>query len=395
MRFYVALPVLLCGCGSDAPEEQFDPPMSTWITESEYEFGGAPEAGIIFQSPLVYADPGRNRILVLDPRSWQVSAWALDGSLSFVVGRRGEGPGEFTSPQALFLETDGSFSVWENNGFRFTTFLANGELVETVLGPTASVDYQGFQISVAWPQDDVHLGVPLVPTHIETGKGHPGLATGSSMTTQPLLRVRRSSDGRWQEPEPLLQLDYRNQSYAMERPELPGGGWRYGAEPFGDADQIKFEPGKAVVLRRNGSPGEVELLEVNGQGDAIWHRRLQFEPKLLTPELIDEWLDQQTRELRRRYDETIYKPEYLPAVERFYLTASGEEVWLRTHEVSDTLRTHYVVARGDGDTVPRRVLLPAGMRIYDATATHVWGMWWDSMDVPYVVGRRLVPLGDR
>lgn len=31
------------------------------------------------------------------------------------------------------------------------------------------------------------------------------------------------------------------------------------------------------------------------------------------------------------------------------------------------------------------------LNVMDATETHVWGVWTDSLDVPHVVGRRLVP----
>ena len=91
------------------------------------------------------------------------------------------------------------------------------------------------------------------------------------------------------------------------------------------------------------------------------------------------------------YDEALYKPEYLLVAERPFLTASGE-VWLRTGDVTDTLRVHYVVQRGQSNEPPRRVLLPEWMDINDATQTHVWGIWWDELDVPHIVGRRLVPL---
>lgn len=86
----------------------------------------------------------------------------------------------------------------------------------------------------------------------------------------------------------------------------------------------------------------------------------------------------------------------LPAVDGSpVLTASGE-VWLRGFEVSDrdTLRTYYVLRRGDMEDEPRLVLLPEWLRVDDATGTHVWGVWRDSMDRPHVVGRRLVALGE-
>ena len=60
----------------------------------------------------------------------------------------------------------------------------------------------------------------------------------------------------------------------------------------------------------------------------------------------------------------------------------------------DTLRAYYVVRRGGADEPPRRVLLPESLMVHDATDTHVWGIWRDSMDRPHVVGRRLVRKDD-
>ena len=102
------------------------------------------------------------------------------------------------------------------------------------------------------------------------------------------------------------------------------------------------------------------------------------------------------RDVHDAFMEGFYRPEYLPAVDGSpVLTASGE-VWLRAFEVSDqdTLRTYYVLRRGDMEDEPRRVLLPEWLRVHDATGTHVWGVWRDSMDRPHVVGRRLVALGE-
>lgn len=90
------------------------------------------------------------------------------------------------------------------------------------------------------------------------------------------------------------------------------------------------------------------------------------------------------------FEESLYKPEYLPAADGIFLSVS-DEVWLRTLDRVDTLRVYYTIPRGDASAEPRRVLLPESMRAEDATATHVWGTREDPMGVPYVVGRRLIP----
>lgn len=388
--------VVVAGCSAaDTPE----PSSATWITESEYQFGGAPEADVILQRPVIRADPPRDRLLVLDPPSSQVSAWTPGGSLGFVVGRRGEGPGEFAAPQNLFVEEDGSFSVLEGNGSRFTYFTVDGELEASVRGPGRRIGYQGFDIGLGWPGNGVYLGVPRLLLAYELG-----LRGDDPVGSQPLLRVRTLGDGQWGEPEPLLWLDVRNRALLLQY----GDGRRsFSMQPFGDADQVRFEPGTAVVMRTKGTPGVVELIEVGSDGDTTWHRRLQFGPHRLTAQLVAETRDKfveaaadyyvnvasvSRERLRDIYSEALYSPEYLPAADGLPVLAASGEVWIRTHEVVDTLRTHYAVRRGDMNEEPRRVLLPLWLRVSDVTDTHVWGIWRDSMDVPHVVGRRLVSL---
>ena len=388
------LAVAACSAG-DTPEPSF----ATWITESEYQFGGAPEADVILQRPVIRADPPRDRLLVLDPPSSQVSAWTPEGSLGFVVGRRGEGPGEFASPQNLFVEGDGSFSVLEGNGSRFTHFTVEGELEASVRGPGMRIGYHGFDIRLGWPRNGVHLGVPRLLLDYELG-----LMGDDPFDSQPLLRVRTLDDGRWGEPEPLLWLDVRDRVLVLEDGDRHRS---FTMQPFGDADQVRFEPGTAVVMRTKGTPGVVELIEVDSDGDTAWHRRLQFEPHRLTAQLVAEKRNEfveaaddyyvtvasfSRQHLRDMYSEGLYSPEYLPAADGLPVLAASGEVWIRTHEVIDTLRTHYAVRRGDMNQEPRRVLLPLWLRVGDVTDTHVWGTWRDSMDVPHVVGRRLVAL---
>ncbi len=264
--------------------------------------------------------------------------------MGFVVGRRGEGPGEFASPQSLFVEGDGSFWVREGSGSRFTYFTVEGDLEASVLGPGRRIGYQGFGIELAWPRNGVHLGTPLLPLDYELG-----LMGDHPVNSEPLLRVGTLGGGQWGDPEPLLWLDVRKRAFVLER----GGGRRsFFAQPFGDADQVRLEPGTAVVMRTKGAPGVVELLEVDSDGDTIWHRHLQFEPHRLTARRVAETVNgyvaatadfhalMSRQQLRALYSEALYGPEYFPAADGQHVLAASGEVWIRTHELADTLRTH-------------------------------------------------------
>lgn len=136
-----ALLLVACVACDDAGREHGDVEQPTWITGAESRFGDAPDRNMFFSRPYVRADPARNRVLVLDGPNSQVSVWSSEGVLLFTVGRRGEGPGEFVSAEALFVEEDGSFTVLESGGARFTYFTPGGDLVETARGEDSRLSY--------------------------------------------------------------------------------------------------------------------------------------------------------------------------------------------------------------------------------------------------------------
>ena len=163
---------------------------------------------------------------------------------------------------------------------------------------------------------------------------------------------------------------------------------------------MRFEPGAAVVMRPKGNPGTVELIEVDASGDTVWHRRVELAPRRLTSAMVDEvaerFLAQQASpstppaRLRRSYYDGLYQPEYVPPAEGPPVLTASREVWIRTPELLDTLRVYYAVRRGDSTGLPRRVLVPESLWVTDATETHVWGVQWDSLGMPHIIGRRLV-----
>lgn len=368
-------------------------PADHWITEAEYQIG---HDTLFSWVPYLRVTADGQRVFVLEPNTGTVTVWTPEDSLLFAVGRQGGGPGEFVLPYRMHVHEDGSFYVRDSQ--RFTNFSATGDVVGTVPGPPRLVSYQGFGVTVdALLQDGSYLGRPEINAPIRRGwQGDPPLAQ------EPLLRVRESED-EWLHPETIFLLNIRSDLLAFD----VAGATSYTVQPFSDADMFVFDPGgqgSVVVVRRAGmEPGVVELLELAADGDTIWQRRLAFEPMKLTAEMVDaearplaemfSRIGVETPYLatRRALDEALYEPEYAPAVRTFFQLAASGDVWLGTRETSDTLRAWYSIRRGDETNKPRRVLLPEWFSVLDATETHVWGVWTDSLDVPHVVGRRLVP----
>ena len=378
-----------CGEGETGPLKSV-----TWLTEAEYKLSGDPDQDVLFSLiRVLQADPYRDRVFVLDLQDTELSVWTPAGSLEFVLGRKGEGPGEFMMPTRVEFIDSGNFYVREGWGSRFTHYAADGTLSGTHAGAPTSLMYKGHGLTLEAPTGDGgYFAVPLSGSSIRLERG---------IDRYPLLYLKRSVGEEWHAPEPLFWLDRRNREHPID---LGEDRIMWANQRYGDWDLMSFAPGAVVVGRRVGGEAGVELIELNASGDTVWSRRLQFKPQRLTPEMIRERGDfvvanltipgVSPGRLRQAWEEGLYKPEYLPAAKGMMLTASGE-VWLTTFENpgrSDTLVVCYAVRRGDVTGQPRRVLLPESVSLHDATETHVCGIWKDSLGVPHVVGRRLVPV---
>ena len=201
----------------------------------------------------------------------------------------------------------------------------------------------------------------------------------------------------------ILVLDHQESHVSAWKPD---GSLVFVVGGKGEGPGEFAQPSRIYMAEAGGPPGALDLLELNADGDTLWKRRLQFEPLKLTPEWVEEVMDivkapdfplfgfsrAEQLEYLKAFEETLYKPEYLPPAQSFFVSAA-DEVWIRTFERSDTLRVYYTIPRDDMSTAPRRVLLPESFSPHDATATHVWGTRDDLLGVPYVVGRKLKRAG--
>ena len=84
-------------------------------------------------SPMV-AVGGTNRLFVAEPKESQVNIYDTDGSLVRVIGRRGDGPGEFRRPFTARPTLDGGIVVADFTASRMTFFPEGGDPV-TVASP--------------------------------------------------------------------------------------------------------------------------------------------------------------------------------------------------------------------------------------------------------------------
>ncbi len=385
--------VLVVACRPDARSGPQVPAQTVWTSEAEFKIGPAYEGPAAFSwVHLVRADEGR--VLVLEPNESRVTIWTPEGSLLFDRERRGAGPGEFSGPYRVHLGAS-SFRVRDRQ--RFTELSYDGEVLSTAPNPPTSASFRGSRVRAeAHLSDGSYVGVAALSARVRMG------IDGNDPVDQiPVFRIRETDQG-WTLGE-IYRLDQANSIFRVEYGEDASMST---AQLLSDQDlhEVDLGTGALVVVRRKGGPGLVEVLEIAAGGDTLWRRQDMVAPIPITPELLAEYADLHTEmsrmpglsgagDLRKKAIEAMYVPEsgYLPAVRRLMLSSSGH-VWLRirTEHEADTLPAWHTFPRGDVESPARKVLLPRGFRLMDATETHVWGTRRDSLDIPYVVGRRLV-----
>lgn len=386
------------GCGQPS---ELGPGTEIWVTEPDYEIGnafGGPAAFALVSD--VRVSPDEERVFVLEPYLARVSVWTPSGDLVLDMEKPGEGPGEFLTPRSV-VPGPGGFLVQDSR--RFTFFAQDGTVLRTVPNPPGVLSFQGFQLLPRLlTEREGYLVVPAIAASVATA-----WAGDSPFQEVPVFHAWPRGN-RWA-MDTIALLDTQNRNLAV-RPT--GSEWEFTwqfhtAQPLADDDLTYFDPqtGNLVIARRNLGNGVIELLEITPLGDTIWHRRLAVEPVSLPQELLegaidvvaDQVIDQSAMagqrvseiEARALVEDALYAPDPLPSVRDLRGMSTGE-LWMQTYEEADTLTVWIAIGRGDNESEPRRVRLPLGFRVRDATPTHVWGLRRDSLGVTYVAGRKLV-----
>jgi len=388
--------VLVVACRPDARSGPQVPAQTVWTSEAEFKIGPAYEGPAAFSwVHLVRADG--ERVLVLEPNESRVTIWTPEGSLLLDRERRGAGPGEFIGPYRVHLGAS-SFRVRDTQ--RFTELSFDGEVLSTAPNPPTSVSFRGSRIKAeAHLSDGSYMGVAELSARVQLGRDG-----DDPVDRIPVFRIRETDQG-WTLDE-IYRLDQANSIFHMKPREKDRP--LFTAQLLSDQDlhEVDLGTGTLVVVRRKGGPGLIEVLEIAAGGDTLWRRQDTVAPIPITPERLAEYADRYTEmverfvsrmpgglsgtgDLRKKVVEAMYVPEsgYFPPVSSLMLSSSGH-VWLSIR--GDTLPAWYSFPRGDVESPARKVLVPRGFRLMDATETHVWGVRRDSLDIPYVVGRRLV-----
>ncbi|MYA65243.1 MAG: hypothetical protein F4139_04625 [Gemmatimonadetes bacterium] len=348
---------------------------------SRMRIGGKGTRVVVQDSEIVEATP-----------TWRILVFSPEGNLLSTLDAA-DVPREFSAP--LRVQADaGGFWVRHGEGSMRYSYQAR-EFVLRVTYPPELTDPRSLV-----PLDDGSFfakgGFPM--WNFEGENAPP--------REQPFLHIADRGGG-WV-PDTIAVLDIRNMPWFVG---VRGESSRFNTQvslnqPFADHDLTwtDWQAGSVGIVRRNGPPGVVEVIEIRTTGDTLRHGRFTVPAVPVSKERAESAVEGamarlrssaeqhglDARQLRRLAEDALHIPSHLPAVNAVVPTASGE-TWLRTPEVADGLAVWYAILRGDTDAAPRRVLLPSIFRLQDAFGDHVWGFAEEQSQPRHILGLRLVP----
>lgn len=112
-----------------------------WRLVEDLRMGGADSGATSFNDIRSLAVDAKGRIFVLDYKTQEIRMFDASGRFVRLVGRTGQGPGEFTEPNGLRIAPDGKLWVNDHANGRFVIFSGDGTFERQILAPAWGYGY--------------------------------------------------------------------------------------------------------------------------------------------------------------------------------------------------------------------------------------------------------------
>lgn len=366
----------VAGCGPDGPGAEELPEL---VVTRSTEFGDPQGEGAL-SNVWGVAVSGAGHVYLSEPQFARVVEFNPDGSFSGVVGRRGDGPGEFRIPGYL---------SWRGDSLAVTDF-QRGISLFSPDGAFASLI--SFNINDA---SSAFGGRPIFPladgfVAALAPAGNSEVTTGSA-THETWLKASR--DGTITDTLAVLELAGR--LYSVRYRERG----RSGAHPLAWAPLLTAPPRgtSLLVVDRDpytgGNTATYRVARLGLDGDTLETAALPYDPVPLTAEQVDsialamaqgwaESMNATTASVAREIEGQIQWPEHQPPVTAV-LAGDDGSVWLRREMVGAPSARWEVL---DGHLSPLgRADLPVDFELKVVTKDRVYGVELGEFDVPRLV----------
>ena len=384
----VTLAILLAtGCGGGTNSGTESSPDHPWTLDGpEVRIGSLDDPDYLF-GLVGSVVPGPDGLVYsLHPRDAVVRRWTANGTPAGTIGRRGEGPGEFTQPGRMGFFGD-SLWVMDSGLNRASYFDLAGQFVGSVSPDVSLVGPNGRAVRPSYPlRDGTFVARP--------GAGSLQIATGE-LTENPLMRVDAEGNALgtiWLEPYKPLDL--------LALLDERGRGGMFSVQAFRDAPlRAPLEQGLLVVDRAawtGSGPATIAVTGIDLAGDTMFARSFPYAPAPLPSDRVDSVVRATTARLRNYSEGDIraatYRPSHLPPVGGI-MTGRDGTIWLRHFDPTRSEGGEEVyewwVLDSEGHPLARAVT-PARLRIRTILSDIVWGVERDELDVEHIVRYRLV-----
>lgn len=354
----------LAACGTGAEPHHGPSDTSEWHS--------VPRARLLAPSVVIGGDESRRdgvlhrvtsprfsptgQILVPNDRS-EVRIYEVDGTLRGIIGRAGDGPGEFRDLWSVVAH-DGHIVTFDPRHLRLSWFSADGVHLRSVRLSTHPVLPQG--LHSAGPTAFFGLQFSAVDMS----------AAGTYPRTMSLHRF----DGRGAR----LVADGFEAGPLQVALEAEGPVWN--GIPFGPMVHLAGGAGRLYVVE--GGRAGVHAFDQLGRPE--WTRVVPMPRRPVTPALRNSWCDSYRCTGPGR-PITPEFPDALPMIQRVAGASDGSEVWLQEYvAASDQAgEVEWWILTHEGSPL-RRVLAPTSLRITDVRDRRVLGVFTDAFGVQTV-----------
>lgn len=335
-------------------------------------------------------------IFSLHPQESAVRRWSPEGHFEGMIGRRGEGPGEFTQPLEMGWHGDSLWVFDSSRNSRISFFDADGTYVGAL---TPQVDLGSAEQSSQGIFPARPAGLLSDGTIYGATPAFSHAVVDGTLTS--IAHVRMDPDGRT--VDTLLTTPVGRSNVLGV---LRDGGGTFMSQPFSDADLVFVEHDRTSLLtleRRaalDEGQHEFRLTRVNLAGDTVFSRNYPYQPVPVTADTIQKAIDSAAEGLhgfvgertgttleqwRGWIRDAIYVPDYYAPV-REVVSGRDGTIWLARNPAGGTT-VEWLILKRNGEPVGRTET-PAGFRLFLADRSMLWGVLRDDTDVEYIVRYR-------
>lgn len=351
-------------------------------------------------------------VYLFEAQEVEIRAYSPAGELLRRMGRRGEGPGEFSGRIGGFGISGDTLWVFDSGHLRLSLFSRSGELLSDVpLEEVRAPLHQPGASAQIWPRhmDDDGLFVGEEGMNF-SGNGAP------ERDTVDIPLVRFGADGRVVDtigfyPD-VRGHDAEMISVGRSRHPLP-------FPPSSAPRQIRTARERIMVEQQvedvEAGLRRLRIVRLAHAGDTVRTREFGYRPSPFPEKVLDSIATARAQvvgsmllfglggveQIERHPEDSAAArvairrqmpfPEMQPPVQGHRITSEGA-IWLQREDLGTATRKWTVF---DAEDEPVGVLdLPAGLRIAWASDDSFWTVEPDEWDVPWLVRYRILPVGE-